>query len=395
MFAWSVQIYLLICHIFIDWSVYLLGQMVSLEFNFWSVIILVCAVQGLFLTVVFYTKGKKYKANRVFSLLLFLVSLHLIEYALCISGVVYNIPHILFTTYPLFFLVGPLFYFYVCYYLSNKAKLEWKALHFLPALLYFLMLLPFYMMNGIDKINFFRSIAVDNFQRVPQEQFAIMLIQGAQILIYLVFSHKIIRKGQNNDMLRNSRTTRMNFNWLLNSTKVFGLFILFYMITTTFLVFSHHYRIEFDYMVVLVLSLLIYLIGYTALLRPNIFKTLHDYKVANPVTYLLKKRLSDLMMEQEPYLNEDLKIEDLASSLGLPVYQLSLTINHEFGCNFFEFVNSYRIERAKELLSDSSQKGKKILAIAFESGFGNKATFNRVFKEYTSQTPTQYRNSGH
>jgi AraC-like DNA-binding protein len=66
-------------------------------------------------------------------------------------------------------------------------------------------------------------------------------------------------------------------------------------------------------------------------------------------------------------------------------------INTAFQSNFFDFINTYRIEAAKKILEDPDKADWKILAIAYETGYNNKATFNRVFKKYTGYTPSAYR----
>jgi YesN/AraC family two-component response regulator len=59
--------------------------------------------------------------------------------------------------------------------------------------------------------------------------------------------------------------------------------------------------------------------------------------------------------------------------------------------NFFEFINSFRIEEAKTRLSLSNAAMTKIDAIADETGFNSRASFYEVFKKYTGTTPANYR----
>jgi AraC-like DNA-binding protein len=69
---------------------------------------------------------------------------------------------------------------------------------------------------------------------------------------------------------------------------------------------------------------------------------------------------------------------------------MSYLINSGFGENFFQFINKYRVERAKELLNIDKLSKYSILGIAFESGFNSKTTFNTTFKKFTNQTPSEY-----
>lgn len=104
-------------------------------------------------------------------------------------------------------------------------------------------------------------------------------------------------------------------------------------------------------------------------------------------------RVSHLMEEQKPYLQQDITIETLARKASLPERTLSRILNQHFGKNFFEFVNSYRIEEAKQLLTDPQYPGRTILELMNEAGFTSKSTFNTLFKKHVGQTPSQYRKS--
>jgi AraC-like DNA-binding protein len=70
---------------------------------------------------------------------------------------------------------------------------------------------------------------------------------------------------------------------------------------------------------------------------------------------------------------------------------LSQIINEYYQQNFFDFVNSYRIEAVKSKLQKPDYDAYSLLAIAYECGFGSKSSFNRIFKNITGQTPTQYK----
>ena len=99
------------------------------------------------------------------------------------------------------------------------------------------------------------------------------------------------------------------------------------------------------------------------------------------------------MKTQKPYLTPALTLEKLAAQMTLQPRFLSHVINRYFECNFFDFVNSYRVEEAKNLLADSAQGEKTILDIMFDVGFNSKATFNTLFKKKVGMTPTEYKKS--
>lgn len=101
--------------------------------------------------------------------------------------------------------------------------------------------------------------------------------------------------------------------------------------------------------------------------------------------HLLKTEMTD----QKPYRNPTLTIQDLSDQLAVPVKDLSQIINESFQQNFFDFINSYRINDAKLMLKNHPEKS--VLEILFDSGFNSKTTFNRVFRIQTGLTPSAYR----
>ncbi|MBK7872510.1 MAG: AraC family transcriptional regulator [Saprospiraceae bacterium] len=367
------------------------------QFHIWAILIILGAVHGFFLSIVLWRKPENRRANRVFALLLASVSLHLVEYMLSITGIIFKVPHLMFSTYWTLYVLGPLYYWYVRALTNAEFRFRPSSiLHLLPAIILVLLMLPFYLQSGEAKIKFFMSFAQDAFKVIPPEQYIVMYGQIFQILIYLFLSFKMIKNWE--EKLLNSRSNGqlIKLSWLKKATGIFLGFILFYAAVVTILLLYDSYRIETDYLVLLFLALLIYAVGYVALMQPKIFD--EPYKNGTRKSILETTAAKDIKLDiiiffnnKEPYLQEDLKISDVAEALNIPVHHLSEVINQEFEVNFFDFVNNYRVEAAKKLLLDPKQQDLKILAVAFEAGFGNKATFNRVFKKYTGITPSDFR----
>jgi AraC-like DNA-binding protein len=97
------------------------------------------------------------------------------------------------------------------------------------------------------------------------------------------------------------------------------------------------------------------------------------------------------MEKERPYLVPALTLDKLASQLKIQPRVLSQVINRQFNCNFFEFINSYRVEEAKRILADKKNNSKGILEIMYDVGFNSKATFNTLFKKKVGVTPSEYR----
>ena len=104
-----------------------------------------------------------------------------------------------------------------------------------------------------------------------------------------------------------------------------------------------------------------------------------------------KYRLEHIMCSEQIYLRSDLTLPKLASLVSCSVNHLSQVINSGFGVSFFDYLNRYRIEYARELLVQLDSKENAILNIAFAVGFNSNSAFYAAFKKYVGQTPAQYR----
>lgn len=97
------------------------------------------------------------------------------------------------------------------------------------------------------------------------------------------------------------------------------------------------------------------------------------------------------METEKPYLDPQLSIAKLAKQLDLPDSKVSRLINNFGEATFFDFVNGYRVEEVKAKIANHQNDHLSLLGIALDSGFNNKASFNRTFKKYEGKTPSQFR----
>ncbi len=104
------------------------------------------------------------------------------------------------------------------------------------------------------------------------------------------------------------------------------------------------------------------------------------------------KRVLSKIETERLFLTPELKVADLATTLGLPEYRVTRAITGPLQeKNFNRFVNRYRIDHAKHLLADPDARQWPILVIAMESGFASVGPFNRAFKASTGMTPGAFR----
>ena len=98
--------------------------------------------------------------------------------------------------------------------------------------------------------------------------------------------------------------------------------------------------------------------------------------------------IRQLMEQQQLYLNSDLKLEDIASVLGLNRSYVSDCINSQTGDSFSQFVNGYRIEYAKSVLR--GRPDTKMTSLCIAAGFSSEQSFYRNFKSFTGMTPREW-----
>ena len=105
---------------------------------------------------------------------------------------------------------------------------------------------------------------------------------------------------------------------------------------------------------------------------------------------VLMQRICLLMEQQQLFMNPNLKITDLATVLGTNRSAISNCINSQRNCSFPQFINTYRVAYAQELLH--SQPDIKMAEVWVKAGFSSEASFYRIFKAITGTTPSAWKN---
>lgn len=102
----------------------------------------------------------------------------------------------------------------------------------------------------------------------------------------------------------------------------------------------------------------------------------------------LQNRLAEVMVSSQIFLRSNLTLDELSLEVGMSKKALSSFLNNRLNQNFYFYVNSFRIDKARNLLQSSDLSIKEI---AFECGFVNDSHFNRIFKQHVGFTPKQFR----
>lgn len=105
----------------------------------------------------------------------------------------------------------------------------------------------------------------------------------------------------------------------------------------------------------------------------------------------LEEKLIELLETQKLYRDEALNLTELADKMGISNKRLSELLNQYLNVSFYNLINDYRIEEVKERISSDEAEKYTLLSIAFDCGFQSKASFNRIFKQKTGISPSEYR----
>jgi len=100
--------------------------------------------------------------------------------------------------------------------------------------------------------------------------------------------------------------------------------------------------------------------------------------------------IEDFLSNQKPYLIQGFSLQDLSTHTGINIPTLSALINKEYGMNFNDFVNQYRVSYFKELLSQPQYHRWTLEAIAQKAGFNSRTTFIRAFTKFADCSPSVY-----
>jgi len=370
--------------------------------NFDSIIkfiILIGIIQGLIFNLFLFFSRRKFDISiKYLNIVVLCLSLNNVR-EFVFEGDYFNDAFIYFyLSFPWHFLVVPMFYAFLIYYL--------RVSHKLPN--YLKLTYSIFVIETLIRIN------IIVFSNNLEGLFADYVILEEMInAVYSIFIfYKIIKLIFFDENVLEGIYKFDNIRWIKNILK-FGFFL---MVLWVFAVIYYSFTrnaVVYDPLKVLY-SILIYWLGYQSLIHSKILNDrifLRDY-IENSMVDLDKnfertvlnernkfeekhkitfQNIENYIIDKHRYLDPLFSLERLSEEQNISVSVLSKIINNYSSYNFSDYVNSLRIEQAKKLLNDNTFDQYTIVAIGLESGFNSKSTFYTAFKKFTSQTPSEYR----
>lgn len=361
----------------------------------WTVIFLIAAAHGFFLSwVIYFHRSEQPAANRILAAIICLYSVSLTYYVAYWTGYV-NLIHQAFGIILLFpLLFGPLFLFYF-QRLSGRNFCPQDSLHFLPFLLILLWYAPIHF--GLDTAFLGQHITDLIYSRTAMLVRVILL--NLHVLLYAAWLFVYLKKQQKFSLADDAFMLK-KIRWMRQSALCFAGFALAFL-SYYLLVHTINFDVMYDYAISASMTIFIYTVGYLGYRQPALLQAFRD-STQQGEKYVrsgldtaqaerLRQRLLTLMEEERPYLDHQLRLDDLARALDTSRHHLSQIINAQLGVSFSDFVNRYRVAEAQQMLVDPAKEKEKIIAIAYDAGFNTKASFYNAFNKLAGTSPTDYR----
>lgn len=370
--------------------------------DIWSLLIIIGLAQGFFVLSLMVFKGQVKRQNMwLFGLLIIIIWFQAeflsIRYPLDVGvSIFYG------TRYGSWLILGPFYLFYIWSATGRSISLKQVVTHVIPFIVLGIAI-PL-IMGGIlnfRQVHYGMLTPLDPFnEEVSYLQYfytSVFALQFFHFLVYLIVASRHLRNQEIRLKQVYSNYENESYRWLRISNVSMYLVLFFATAFLVLLFFTRIYRRHMDYIYVLPMSLLVYLVSYKlsgvkwsksppASLEPK--KYLKSALKPEELR-VLKSRLLGYFNDERPYLNNDLRLQDLADGLDIPTHHLSQLLNLGMSTTFFDFVNRKRVEAAKEFIKNDPNAS--LLEITFKCGFNNKTSFVNAFKKYANMTPSSYR----
>ena len=279
-------------------------------------------------------------------------------------------PIFIFAGLAFLLLIGPLLRWYVLGMTKPNFKLQ-KS--------YFIELIPFGLV-------FISSFFITKEWYDINNKMAIIVFASILLFIYIHFALYIFlswRKVKKTILKQETKSQIAIFKWLKQLIIGFALIWISYVLNIL--------DGKVPYIIgPIVYSIVIYFLSYKAFtlkvteIDGNVFKFNDNFVLFNEI--------SELVVKEKLYLESNISLSTLSKLVGKSTQKTSSVINQYAKRNFNDFINYYRIQEAKKILSTANNDKFTISSIAFDIGFSSLSSFNSAFKKFEGTTPSFYRN---
>ncbi|MFM1774716.1 MAG: hypothetical protein RJA53_326 [Bacteroidota bacterium] len=336
---------------------------------------------------------------------------------------------------PFWFLAGPLLFFYYRGTLTDNASLKkWDIVHFIPFLIQLIGTFPYLLTRFSHKLEVATAILNDlnviTSVRVNWISAPIVNFFARPILVFMYLGYITYMLWKHNPKSQRIKVPvqqyKLIYRWLIILAVTTAILILnFFLlslslskqtVTATLIngqfthIFSGVAYFSMSFMLLLFPRILYGMPIYTA----NTVNTVTEFssletlkKETNPIIepintvaevqlpqddpfYELVDKINTYLTKEEPYVNPDFTINELAVALKVPVHHLSYCLNTLMNVKFTTLRTQLRIQYAVKLLDSGQADELSMDGIGKKSGFSTRSNFYNAFKTETGMTPSEY-----
>ncbi len=361
-----------------------------INFNFFQLLILFGSIQGLiFSLTVFLVKKYRSKSGFFLGLSVLFLSISNIQHIFMDVGY-FSETSLIRTLYiPWHWLVAPLFYIFVHHFLQKEIILKRQ---------WFYLIGPFLVITLIHLAQLIYKAKIDKNHTISiYYQQGIFLYTNLFSFLYnsviIYFMYKMIITYESKRQETIEKIKKETF-WLKNLIHI-GIGIL--SLGTISGIIGVQYNMQesfYAYPFFISLSLWIYWVGYVGVNRSSSYKRLEKLNISKGIKktgFTTFDKINLYIIEEKKYLAQDINQNVIAEKFDISNGHLSKLINEHTEKKFNDYINEFRVNTSKKMLTDQAYNNYTIESIGLECGFKSKSNFYTAFKKFTGQTPNQYK----
>ncbi len=384
---------------------------------------LLTSVHGIIFGAVLFFISSKHKPTSYLGVFLFTWGMSFIPNILMDQGVVFEYPFLIFIPIRFYFLSIPLLYLYVRKIIFGQTVWENRK-HLIPACIELIVFfLLWVLVPGEKKLELINSpyyIYVDLIYHFVVNVF---------VVYYLILIFKVLLRNKD---LVNGFYSNVGGK-LLNWVKSLSLGFLLLVLINSSVIVLYFFTIKLNFEIPLKTSIIIFVVEYLFIWMIMYWALVFGYRQyviripnnmigeddgavfikeqikieSESLSSITKdqpvseedvlelnnifRRLNTLIEETKCFTNPDLSIADLAKMLDVHHRKLSKVINYRASCNFNMFINKFRVEEAKLIMSDPERTRFITLeVVGQEVGFKSRSSIYTAFKKIEGKTPASF-----
>lgn len=412
-----------------------------MQLSFLSLIYFVGFSHAILMSVALWRQTEKGQSGRILAILLLVLGYKMLEGGVTYSSLYQVIPHVLDWLPGAVLVMGPVFYGYIRA-VSGDTPFTTKQwlIHLSPAILLILINSPQLMLPAAQKVaNITQHQSYEGPMLLPWRIVILLVILKIHLATYLGHSWRILKTfEQKAEQLRADSSQQIlerHKQLCLSLIALEALWVVLFILQQSAGIYALDYvsKAWLVFMAMIILAM-----GYYGLKQPSIlFSEVErslilqnkEPEASSPLSLTVassseqidkietidegsqknekggKYQLSSIpestaqevvllirntLQTQQLFLDDKLTLTTLAQKLELKPHLVSQVINQTMQTTFYKLVNKFRVEYAVSLIEGEST-GWSIERIAFESGFGNRVTFNNAFKAMKGCTPSAFK----